>query len=740
MIDADNLIDDLAVFADLGTNAPIAVKEDRRTIVRLIREGQTVDITILDSGQIIERCGEATRQHASFRALLASPLFANLARWAESQRSLLLPRVERESIRVLGRASESGQQGDIILFDDSLIENAKGRRVSVTVLDGPAGIGKTSFIRALAARRAEQFRSTQRPLILHVESRGRVLQNITDLMAFSLQTLRLSVTYDQIPALVKHGLIVLAIDGFDELGDPNGYELAWAQVNDLISSVRGQGNLILSGRDTFLGHDRMKGALTSVDPNFDDLSTFSLLPLSAIEAKNWLRSQGWNDEQLEAEETEPLFEDGSYALRAFFLTELARENVADRIVKGQIQDLLSFLIDAMVARESTKFGRDVESVTTDNQRELFVRRLMEEVARDLAENQTSSIPSDTLAWLAEAVSDEMIPSALSGILKNRAGVIAFLTDDERRGYKSFIHEKVFDHFLSNVAFESVCEKQAPKFVRRNIFGRDFLETFADIVRTKSDNDIERFFTGVSSNLENLGFQDRGRGNIGALALAACSVAIPNHPLVLSDMSLDEAYVTETISPVKLINVSIGQIDARSADLRGLEFGKSCNVFSLIGDIGTIPGKTFPLPIVIEFNGESINDPDQKSKWMMNQYSIAHPPSSFQIDKIISKLVLYELLLRIIRYRPFWLKDGDERPARRILDDPNWETLKNILLKHELIVERFDVPASGRPAPFYHLKDKESLMNLKNPPEKVADFLSDLIYESVKIQEGKIEMP
>ena len=46
-----------------------------------------------------------------------------------------------------------------------------------------------------------------------------MLTFLQDLIAFSLQRLRLLVTYDQIPVLVRHGLVTLSIDGFDELGD-----------------------------------------------------------------------------------------------------------------------------------------------------------------------------------------------------------------------------------------------------------------------------------------------------------------------------------------------------------------------------------------------------------------------------------------------------------------------------------------------------------------------------------------
>ena len=71
-------------------------------------------------------------------------------------------------------------------------------------------------------------------------------------------------TFDQLPVLVRHGLVTLAIDGFDELGDPNGYDLAWGQVNELVTQIRGKGTLILAGRETFIGRERVSKQITSL--------------------------------------------------------------------------------------------------------------------------------------------------------------------------------------------------------------------------------------------------------------------------------------------------------------------------------------------------------------------------------------------------------------------------------------------------------------------------------------------
>ena len=131
---------------------------------------------------------------------------------------------------------------DINALDDHLLpRDCDEPSVRVMLIDGPAGIGKTKLIEFLTASRADRFRTTGRPLVLHVQSRGRVLTFLQDLIAFSLQRLRLEVTFDQLPVLVRHGLVTLAIDGFDELGDPNGYDLAWGQVNEpLAKSVFGR--------------------------------------------------------------------------------------------------------------------------------------------------------------------------------------------------------------------------------------------------------------------------------------------------------------------------------------------------------------------------------------------------------------------------------------------------------------------------------------------------------------------
>ena len=733
------LLEDISAFADLGADAPQIIANANGYVARLVREGRQIELSFNSDGAVIERCEGEERRHVNIRSLLASPLFANIGKWADSQRLHLKERVSKETIPVTGLVHSTNKEGGVDEFDIALMgfDHRKQFRTNVFILNGPAGIGKTSLIRSLAFRRADQFRRSQKHLILHVESRGRMLQNITDLMAFSLQTLRLSVTYDQVPALVRNGLITLAIDGFDELGDPNGYDLAWAQVNDLIISSRGNGTIILAGRETFIRKERMISALQALDETVDRVDSFSLLSPTPYIARNWLKNAGWPERILELEVASPLFEEESYALRPFFLSELSRKGVAEQIENGQIEDLLSFLIDSMTEREAQKFGRDVEAVTTEDIREKYITSLMEEVARDLAENQSDAISSDTLSWLSEMVASEIVPHGLIGILKNRAGVIAFLTEDDRRGYRRFIHEQVLNYYLSKVTIKAIISNEVPKFVRRNIFGVDFLESFCSVARYADQETVDGFIDAATTQLNSIGDHDRARRNLGALILGMCSVCSPSNPPSISDLNLEEAYLSETVSSVSLKNVTIGQLYAKGADCRNVDFHADCNIVSLVSDDGTVLPRPVPFPSSINLRSETITDPRKVVYWVNSHIAPILQNDMDPIDTNLSKSFgLLSLYTRIVRYKPFWIKDGDERGARRILDDPYWEKLKELMIKHNLLVVRHDVPASGRPAPFYHVRNRQILMNHREvDPSKVDpaffEFLRELVVEILK---------
>jgi hypothetical protein len=382
----------------------------------------------------------------------------------------------------------------------------------------------------------------------------------------------------------------------------------------------------------------------------------------------------------------------------------------------------------MLVRESGKFGKDVENVTSHAQRAEFITLLMEEIARDLAENQTDALSGDTLIWLSDVASTN-IPSEVQGIVRNRVQVMAFLTNDIRPGYRRFIHEQVQNYFLAQVTLRSVSAGELPKYIRRNILGLDFLENFSEVVRAESEDKINAFVKSCTDLISKISDQDRARRNLASLVLVCCSIFAVKPAVEIRDVSLDEVLIVETATNLKIIRSTIAQLDARGADLSGIEF-EECHLITMLSDEGTIPSQSIPVPSILELPGETVVREDVIDYWLGRQYLSVHGDGKkFPLREALEKFPLIRLLARYTRYRPYWLKDTDEKSARKILDDENWENLKYILKKHNLLVERLDVPAAGRPAPFYHLKNREALRNLDSPPAWATDMLHELILKS-----------
>jgi len=149
----------------------------------------------------------------------------------------------------------------------------------------------------------------------------------------------------------------------------------------------------------------------------------------------------------------------------------------------------------------------------------------------------------------------------------------------------------------------------------------------------------------------------------------------------------------------------------------------------------MPHPSIPTPTVVSLPHRTTYDPEEIGHWLQHQFNASIFRSGQSLSDAFRDFGLFDLLARVARYKPYWIKDGDEKGARRILDDENWPALKEILVTHGLLIERTDVPASGRPAPFYHIKNRTALMNLDNPDEAIGAFFSDVFEASIKLEDS-----
>ena len=596
--DVSQVLEDLSLFSDLGTDPPRCYQQDGRLKVRMVRNGEEIELSFRNNNGISERSLETgqTRNHVSYRALLASEGFGNLRQWQDHQKRALsaLKHDFENRIPVSGILSGDGQKLDVDAFDEYLTSQPshQERSVKVMLIDGPAGIGKTRFIEFLARLRAEHYHVRRRPLILHVQSRGRVLTFLQDLIAYSLQSLRLSVTFDQIPVLVRYGLVTLAIDGFDELADPNGYDLAWSQVNDLVDQVRGAGSIILAGRETFIGPERVRNSIKSLTTH-DDLGVLTLQPPPFDVASRWLQRRG---AAMPVFADDP-FEAHSFALRPFFLAQLPYLPVTRKLVPIDDGDLLTSLVDAMIEREASKFGTAVDDVLDEGQRRSYVRTLLREAARFIADDQAESIDRTVLSWLVEMAFPDGIDQDVLGILKNRSSAIAFLENDDTPRHLRFSHSKLLNYFLCEDVFHTVVDGDLPKYVRRNLLGADFLATFSDFVShlaRMSPDLVGSFFGAALTEAKGYLEIDRGARNLGAMLLTMLPSMEGLGNLSLGDIVADEALIRGTAPPAEIDRIAVRQLDIQGADTGSLVFSNS-RVDTLTVDDTTLVSPSIPLP-------------------------------------------------------------------------------------------------------------------------------------------------
>ena len=732
------IVDEMTVFADLGTEGASGAQRREGFVVRLVRHGDELALVFPENGdgEVIERCRSGKRQtYPSYLALLASERFGNLGAWAATQKMLLREVLAdmQTGIRVQGAMAGCD---DLLTADElnGFLQSAERCQDSVHVLliDGPAGIGKTKFIEALALARAADYRHQRHPLVLHVESRGRVLSYLQDLIAFSLQRLRLSVTFDQLPVLARHGLVTLAIDGFDELGDPNGYELAWSQVNETIGEIRGAGTLILAGRETFIGLSRLKSALPVLKER-DIVHGLTLRPPTPKVAGDWLQKKGWS--KADVKNADALLDADSYALRPFFLGRLAEPDMAKSLRESAGTSLLAILVDKMVERESGKFGDAVDRVLSPEQRLQYAHRFLREAAQYMADDQTDIIGETPLTWLVDMAAPESLDPDTTGLLKNRAGVMAFLANDDLPGYRRFAHSQLFNYFLSAAAIEAVGHGETPKFVKRNIFSADFLTVLVEVIRNVARVDpglIEMFFDNAHQWVKSNRSIDRGARNLGAWIIAAlptmAGIRDDSDTIRIGPVEVDETILRGTSPRTTLQGVFINQLDIRGADVRDLMFEESV-LTTVIVDEGTRVSRTFPAPQSLGRTHDGFDrDPSSIGDWLD-----VHGRVTATDEVVPNPDGRHGLMLRLVeracRNSSFWIPETAEGTVDRFVKDPLWPDVLRLLKAHDFIREDV-LSASGRKSRFVHIRQSGQLLANDPKDRKVARFYEALANAAV----------
>jgi hypothetical protein len=711
MISADQVRKDLAAFADPATELKIT-QGTSGIRIELIRNGVEHDYYLDLKDQTLSARHLRGRKYQNLRSLIASSDFADIRAFAATQ-----IRIHKgfDSERLI---PPEGTINGGKLTRNSLLEalsplrfasSTENSKIGIVLLDGPAGVGKTSLVNNHLVNRARhQAEAAALPPILHVTSRGRRLSGLNDALAQSIDILRAKFTFDQTPALIRHRLLQIAIDGFDELVDPDGYRDAWYALKDFFEEVGVGGPIILAGRDTFFDQQKFRKQLESSQYSFD-LCHVRLNPSSPSTAKNWLKQQGWSDSDINDDYTNIILRPGSYTLRPYFLSQLA---AAKSWTALETSDLTprAFLVEKFLSREADLLSEKLP--ISPSELKHCLSRLFEEISMEMADTETDAIDLGFLQLATEVAFGEVLEGQELAKLQHIAGSFALLETDVREGYRRFPHTEVSHHFLAIALIVSILHGTRVRFLHRGTLASDLLAIFAEQFVLLAEDVARQFVDKLERAMNDEMSFDRFPENAAALLVTSLCHQHSEIKRKYSELLVLDAVLFDVVSPAALHRVKFQRLDVREGDLSKVDFIE-CQVMDLTVDATTKFGATLPSVhrlLQVDDKGviHEIFEPDEISQWLQK-----HSTSNF-VEHVNT-----DLLERVCRkmIRQHMIKDHEDDDAGRLLRNPLWEPIEQILSENRML-ERLIKPTAGTSASLVRMQDPFKLLVQRSTNQRI----------------------
>lgn len=721
MSDIETVKRDIGSFTDPATAAKVSSGTSGCRF-QIVRNGMDHDYFLTYSDESVVARHANNKKYLSLRSLLASSDFADMRGLASTQVRMnkefdvdaLIPPEGQIDNRPL--AMQTLQR----VLNPKAAQGVAGKGVSALLLDGPAGVGKTSLIQRFLVQRARaQQDSSSAPPILHVTSRGRRLSALDEALAQSLQVLRARFTFDQVPTLIRHNLIQLAVDGFDELVDPEGYKDAWYALRDFFDDTLFGGPIILAGRDTFFDEQSFARQMKE-SKHAGQLNHVRLGPVSVSAAKQWLAQSGWKAADLASPYSNLVLRPGSYTLRPYFLYELSKAKGWKTIESSDLTPR-AYLVEKFVGREATLIAEQLSLDALDIRGSLY--SIFEEVATEMADNETDVVDLSFLQMVTEFAFNDSLSSTDVAKLRHKAGSFALLASDSREGFRRFPHSEISYHFLARALIRLISNETPVRFLRRGIVASDLLAIFAEALNTTDATLAQRLIQSLERLRDQQATFDRQPENVASLLLTGLCRDLEAGPRVYNDISASDVVLFGLVAPSVLDKVRIQRLDATEASLVQVEF-RECDVVNLYVDDTTRFGTTRPVVHRIHLhkaNGVILElfDPTQIAEWLDS-----HSQQVEQLSKINQEAL--DLLDRVCRImlRQHVIKDHETDASGKVLRSRYWKQIETILSDAKLIDRIRKKPMSGTSAPFVRMRDPYDLLANRVEP-KVAEIWSQV---------------
>lgn len=345
------------------------------------------------------------------------------------------------------------------------LSETRGPNTTVVFIQGPAGIGKTRCLRYIAstAMRSSGSKGDDGPLFLYIQTGGVSLLDLDQVVNAAVSG-TLILTTEVVKTLARNGLLVIVIDGFDELLGGRSYDSALEALRPWFDALGGRGVMVLSARTAyFLTHYRESLLRKASDSSFGVTHrVFELERWTSHERADFANHSDIPPNALEG--YQPKEQD---LLSLPFFAGVVAQAYRSGAITNERRPVADLLLAEYLDRESEKLAQGSPPNTRLMSREELEAFFME-IAELLATEPQRGV-DDGLVRLAGGV-------AIGGDLETRPGlarrlsVLCGLETQEVGGglgaRVAFGHELYFDYFYALVVERQF---QSPHYGRLTAF-------------------------------------------------------------------------------------------------------------------------------------------------------------------------------------------------------------------------------------------------------------------------------
>lgn len=330
---------------------------------------------------------------------------------------------------------------------------------------GDAGMGKTELLLSLARERAlavEVDPNSDAPLYLFVSSTGRALSNLDDAINTSLSITRI-LDSQSAKTLCRNGMLVLIVDGFDELLGSSGYDNPLGSLEGWFRDLRGRGVMIASARSAYY-MTRYRRALSETTNLNVEHTVADIQPWTREKTEAFLKSYGVPNQALAA----LVDQDWHLLTIPFFAKAFATWRMSRPSITADIDGIFQVVVEQYLEREAKKIV-DQANVPILSMRELqslfseFAEMMHLEGKRELEQSDLELCASICLELNDMDKERPGLRRRLTSLCGLSAGEL--IAGDSNFG---FSHEVISDCFLS-LALQRRCKSGIDETYVANFF-------------------------------------------------------------------------------------------------------------------------------------------------------------------------------------------------------------------------------------------------------------------------------